>query len=60
MKKYCCCCGKQIVDYRTRDTDPDRVYGPNPRIMGPNNYCCDKCVQLLDKNGLFPEEQFEE
>ena len=44
MKKYCCCCGEQLL-------------GTGPfTIMGTNALACKECSRDLDNNGNFPEE----
>lgn len=55
IKKYCPCCGRQVVSYN--QSDEHTASGTRPkRAVNPNELFCDECGEELDENGLFPEE----
>jgi len=55
MKIYCTCCGRQIVNH---NEDTKKTIGGKPSTcMGQGKYCCYKCSEDLDENGMFPEER---
>ncbi len=51
----CACCGRQIV----KETVDDKrcIGGGLPKSLGFGKYCCHKCGEELDENGLYPEER---
>jgi len=56
MKIICQCCSKQILPgVKT----PDRYVTSGPPIQLVNGYCCQRCGEGLDENGLWPEERAE-
>lgn len=54
-KVVCECCGRQIVSYKI--DDQYCIGGGLPKMLGFGKYCCHKCGEDLDENGLFPEER---
>lgn len=51
----CECCGRQIVSYMV--DDKWCIGGSLPKSLGFGKYCCHKCGEDLDENGLWPEER---
>ena len=44
MKRICACCGRQLVDYETGLSDPDRIsINGAVRLVRPGDYMCSEC-----------------
>ena len=55
MKKYCTCCGKQVVDAIVSINEPYMTILKNS-VCDFNGLICAYCSNDLDENGMFPEE----
>jgi hypothetical protein len=54
MRFYCPSCGRQATERET-NSERARTASNKPGFSG-EIYCVD-CAELLDENGLFPEER---
>ena len=60
MILYCCTCGKQVVSYIVPRNDTLRTIHEGAKAaIKPDECFCGYCAELLDENGLFPEERYE-
>ncbi len=48
VRKVCCCCSKQIVEYNCHPNDKYITSGPGIRMCG-NDWCCNECSKDLDE-----------
>ena len=55
MKKYCTCCGKQVVDAMVSIDDLYTTILKNS-VCDFNGLICGYCSKDLDEHGMFPEE----